>query len=63
MVSGFVSGGTQVVFSKKRKFSVWATDDDVVISRHNLTGPVCMACHCPDCKKVIIDYGADIKRE
>lgn len=60
MVSGVVQSARQIFFTtKEHKF--WLVPDtacgeEVLLSSHNWTRPTCTAYHCPDCKKVVIDY-------
>ena len=57
MVTGFVQARDQIYFTeKKHKFFFAASADDVILSKKNMTCPTCLAYHCPDCKKVVIDY-------
>jgi len=58
MIPGFVQSARKVFFTQE-KHSWWFVPDteDVLLTRHNMTGPTCTAYHCPDCKKVIADYG------
>ena len=57
MISGFVQSGREVFFTEKRhKYWFRADEEEILLTQHNLTGPTGVAYHCPDCKKVIIDY-------
>lgn len=59
MKSGYVQAGQQVFFTeKKHTWSFWLNESDTSLSRNNMLMPTCTAYHCPDCKKVIIDYEA-----
>ena len=59
MIPGFIQSGREVFFTRKIHRWLFAPDgDDVTLTRDNMTKPNCVACHCPGCKKVIVDYGS-----
>lgn len=63
MVEGAVKSAREIIFTKKpnKKWydTTVARDEEISLSQNNLTKPICLAYHCPDCKKVIIDYSED----
>ena len=62
MISGFVQAAREVFFTeKKHNWLFSAIDKEVLLSYNNLSSPTCVAYLCPDCKKVVIDYGSNIK--
>ena len=63
MKKGFVQSARRVLFTKEQNegfFDIKAKDD-IVLSSNNWTHPTCIAYHCRDCKKVIIDYSQTIQ--
>ena len=63
MVSGVVQSARQIFFTTKPHKNWFAPDtagkEEYLLSRHNWTRPTCSAFHCPDCKKVVIDYSEE----
>ena len=62
MEKGFVQSARRVIFTndKNEGFFDIKAKDDIVLSSNNWTHPICIAYHCSDCKKVVIDYGQTI---
>lgn len=63
MIQGVVQSARQIFFTDK-PHKMWfvpdmAVKDEILLSTHNWTRPTCTAFHCPDCKKIIIDYSAE----
>ena len=59
MLKGLVQSSRRILFTTIRNESfidIKATDD-VLLSSNNFFYPTCVAYHCGDCKKVVIDYG------
>lgn len=64
MTKGFVQSARRIFFTEVRNDS-WldiSGKDDVVLSTHNWTNPTCIAYHCEDCKKVVIDYSDEANK-
>ena len=65
MESGIVQSGRKIFFTTKEQKNWLAPDiplrDEIVVSSHNWTRPTCAAYHCPACKKVVMDYGAEVE--
>ncbi|MBQ8623284.1 MAG: hypothetical protein IJ424_02765 [Oscillospiraceae bacterium] len=56
-VEGYVQGARKIFFTEDIHNFFLAPDfDDLLLSKNNWTKPNCKAYHCPDCKKVIVDY-------
>lgn len=64
MTSGAVQSG-RVFFFATEPHNVWlwpnAAKGDFILSSDNWTIPTCVAYHCPECKKVVLDYEKEIK--
>lgn len=64
MISGVVQSGRQIFFTTKAHknwfFPDIAVDEEIVLSSHNWTRPTCVAYHCDECKKVVIDYSEEV---
>lgn len=64
MISGVVQSGRQIFFTTKSHknwfFPDIAVDEEIVLSSHNWTRPTCVAYHCDECKKVVIDYSEEV---
>lgn len=63
MITGIVQSARQIFFTT-RAHKNWflpdiAVDEETVLSSHNWTRPSCVACHCAECKKVVIDYATE----
>lgn len=60
MVSGAVQSTQKICFTdqvRKNGLDLYtAGKEEVLLSSHNWTRPACPAFHCPDCRKVILDY-------
>ncbi len=57
MIVGVVQSGREIFFTEKEhNFFLAPGTEDVSLSYSNWTKPTCTAYHCPDCKKVVIDY-------
>lgn len=65
MTSGVVQSARQIFFTTKAHklwFNPKTKDDkEVALSSHNWTGPTCNAYLCSACKKVVIDYSAEVE--
>ena len=63
MLRGVVQSARQIYFTNKAHKNWFVPDatgnEEVLLSAHNWTRPTCTAFHCPDCRKVVIDYEAD----
>jgi hypothetical protein len=63
MKRGVVQSARQIFFTPKaHKF--WfepgaAETGEVLLSSHKWTRPTCVAYHCSNCEKVVIDYSTD----
>lgn len=64
MTNGIVQSARQIFFTTKAHKNWFlpdvATREEIVLSSHNWTGPTCVAYHCAACKKVVLDYSADV---
>lgn len=63
MVSGMVQSSRGFFFAtEKHEILYWPNQSkgEFILSSHNWTAPVCAAQHCPECKKVILDYTQEI---
>ena len=57
MENGFIQGARQFFYTTKKKRVLFLpSDDDIELSNNNCTSPTCIAYHCIECKKIIIDY-------
>lgn len=62
MEEGVVQSARQFYFTTKpKKFSLTPDVTDVWLSTHNMTNPTCLAFHCPECKKIVINYSENIE--
>lgn len=61
MTRGWVQSARRILFTtlKSEAFFDIKAKDDVILSSHNWTNPTCIAYHCADCKKVVIDYSEE----
>jgi len=63
MKTGVVQRARQIFFTIKPHKNWFlpdpACEDEVSLSSHNWTRPTCTAYHCPECRKVVIDYAAE----
>lgn len=65
MTSGIVQSARHIFFTTKPHKN-WFTPNtvgnkDIVLSSHNWTRPTGDAYHCDECKKVVIDYSAEVE--
>ena len=61
MTSGVVQSAREIFFTTK-SHSMWfkpSGSHEFSLSTHNWTRPTCVAYHCRDCKKVVIDYSKE----
>ena len=58
MTKGWVQSGRRVLFTTIKNESGLVIKDksDVVLTVNNFVNPTCIAYHCGNCKKVVIDY-------
>lgn len=61
MINGVVQSARKIFFTTKpHKWyfspSLSGENNEVGLSYNDFTGPTCVAYHCAECKKVIIDY-------
>ena len=65
MTSGIVQSFRQIFITTKVNKNwdvpIIAGNEEVVLSSHNWTRPTCSAYHCAKCKKVVIDYSAEVE--
>lgn len=63
MKSGIVQSTGKIFFTTKEQKNSFlpdiAVDEEIVLSSHNWTRPTCIAYHCIECRKVVIDYLAE----
>ena len=63
MTRGVAQSARQIFFTNQAHKNWFAPDvagkGEVLLSAHNWTRPTCAAFHCPDCKKVVIDYSGN----
>ena len=63
MINGAVKSAREIIFTKNTEKKLFKTtvarDEETSLSANNFTNPTCPAYHCPECKKVIMDYSAD----
>ena len=64
MVDGVAQSGREIFFTTKQRDG-WKGfkphTGDTSLSWHNFTRPTCVAYHCVDCKKVILDYTIEVE--
>ena len=61
MTSGYVQSPRAIIFAESRHYiSFWPSKaiGEFYVSSENWKAPYCVANHCPECKKVILDYTA-----
>ena len=65
MTGGVVQSARQIFFTTKAHKNWFAPDTtcskEIILSSHNWTRPTCIAYHCAACKKVVIDYSAEVE--
>ena len=65
MTSGIVQSARQIFFTTKAHKNWFIPDtagnEEIVLSSHNWTRPTCTAYHCAECKKVVVDYSAEVE--
>jgi hypothetical protein len=65
MTSGIVQSARQIFFTTKAHKNWFipdtAVNEEIVLSSHNWTRPTCTAYHCAECKKVVVDYSAEVE--
>ena len=64
MVQGFVQSSRAFFFATEEHGILYRPNPkkgELCLSSHNFTGPICAAWHCGQCKKVILDYAAEIE--
>lgn len=63
MITGAVQSAREIIFTKNTEKKLFKTtivkDEETSLSVNNFTKPTCPAYHCPECKKVIMDYSED----
>lgn len=63
MINGAVKSAREIIFTKNTEKKLFKTtiarDEEFSLSSNNLGRPTCVAYHCPECRKVIIDYSMD----
>ncbi len=63
MEQGAVQSQRAILFNTNpRKGVFWRVfqEGEETISQHNWTTPTCLAWRCRHCKKIVLDYGAEI---
>lgn len=62
MVKGAVQSAREIFFTtmSHELFFTPVGSKDVSLSSHNWTRPTCVAYHCEECKKVVIDYAEEV---
>lgn len=65
MTDGFIISTRQVLFSTEQQsgFFFVKGKEDINLTQFNWTQPAAKAYHCPDCKKVVVDYDVQIDRK
>ena len=64
MEKGVIQSGRTAFYTTKRKYVFFIPGlNDVVLTKHNFTGPTGMAYNCKKCKMIIFDYGNKEKEE
>lgn len=63
MTRGIVQSNAKIFFTTKEHKN-WlvpdfALSDELVLSAHNWSRPTCVAYHCAECKKVVVDYAEE----
>lgn len=65
MTTGVVQSARWIFFTTRaHKFFFRpnkTNNEEVVLSSHNWIRPTCTAYHCVKCKKVVIDYSAEVE--
>lgn len=65
MTSGFVRSARGIYYTNKARKTlmdpIHDLENEIRLSSHNWARPVCIAYHCSDCKKVVIDYSEKVK--
>jgi len=63
MTAGFVQGARVVYFTEEEHAVFFVPGrKDIKLTRDNFFAPTCEAYQCPDCRMVIIPYGAGKER-
>ncbi len=59
MITGSIQNGHAVIWynTTKKSLMLMSGDEDVILSPMNFFGSGVIAHRCPDCEKIIIDYG------
>ena len=62
MIHGVIQSGRQVFFTTEphKHCFIPEGNEEVLLTTHNWTRPTCVAFHCSQCKKVIIDYSDNV---
>lgn len=64
MTRGYIQSVRNIVFTTQKKKPIFNKDlsADIVLNTDNLlTNPTCVAYHCVDCKKVVVDYSVEVE--
>ena len=65
MENGKVKSAKEIFFASDEEklvfFAEVEEDVEILLSSNNWTNPSCVAYHCDACRKVIIDYKAEVK--
>lgn len=63
MTNGVVQSSRHIFFTTKPHknwfFPNPVGNKDIVLSSNNWTKPTCIAYHCAECKKIVIDYAVE----
>ena len=64
MISGVIQSARMIIFTTKAHkywFGPYKLKNETELSSHSWTRPTCVAYHCDDCKKVVIDYSTEVE--
>lgn len=63
MEKGFVQSARTVLYTTEKNEGLFTikAKGDIVLTSNNWTNPTCIAYHCRDCKKVVIDYSETLQ--
>ncbi|MBR5228530.1 MAG: hypothetical protein IKV96_01695 [Firmicutes bacterium] len=65
MVNGKVKSAKEIFFASDEEklvfFAEVEEDEEILLSSNNWTSPSCVAYHCIACRKVVMDYAAEVK--
>ena len=64
MTDGYIQSARAIIFTTEpHTVQFWPSKKtgEFWVSSNNWTAPICVAYHCPECKKIIVDYTETVK--